>query len=263
MIDDVPSKTALIVAVLLVIVHTANDKVTPPGAAKAQLDLLKKVTLVNAGPLWFLTKNVSFCRFLCIICHTVVVPKFAEGLGFRELFMDQSVRKFLRSNKAAKEDGSPGAAPQQEQVLVVAAGYDTLCYRLAKEYPHVSFWEIDHPAAGGVKKEAIAKMGQPSNVHLIAADLTQTDYKQVLVSQEPNGYDMSKPTIVILEGLLFYLEEPVVKQLFSNLTQVVGPSSQVAFDYFSLDLIGNMSNGWMTGFQSFLVKKMGERWHWG
>mmetsp|Transcript_3671 Transcript_3671/g.6169 ORF Transcript_3671/g.6169 Transcript_3671/m.6169 type:complete len:143 (+) Transcript_3671:1065-1493(+) len=102
MIDDVPSKTALIVAVLLVIVHTANDKVTPPGAAKAQLDLLKKVTLVNAGPLWFLTKNVSFCRFLCIICHTVVVPKFAEGLGFRELFMDQSVRKFLRSNKASK-----------------------------------------------------------------------------------------------------------------------------------------------------------------
>lgn len=42
--------------------------------------------------------------------------------------------------KAAIEQGA-------RQVLVLGAGFDTLCLRLAPQYPHVRFFEVDHPAS--------------------------------------------------------------------------------------------------------------------
>lgn len=248
--DNTPSNTALIVAILLILAGAANEKLVPPEAVQAQVKLLKNVKRrLPRLPSFWVIANPLFARFVRFLVNFIVLPNLLDGIGFRKIFMEKSVRAMLANSRNA-------------QVLIVAAGYDTLAYRLAKELPSTQFWEVDHPATGHVKREAIHKMGPsvPDNLNLVAADLTKTKLQTVL-SQEP-GYDTSKPTIVILEGLLFYLEEVHVRELFSDLAHVVGADSQVALDHFSEDKAGNIDNGPMTSIQSFMVTKMGERWHW-
>ena len=44
------------------------------------------------------------------------------------------------------------------QALVLSAGYDTLGWRLAPEFPAVSFFEIDYPATARLKAKTIQAM---------------------------------------------------------------------------------------------------------
>lgn len=54
-----------------------------------------------------------------------------------------------------------------------------------------------------------------------------------------------------------------MRELLSDLTHVVEAGSQVALDHFSKDkTTGNIDNGRMTNLLSFVVAKMGERFHW-
>src|SRR5210317_2104986 len=70
------------------------------------------------------------------------------------------------STRHARNGIHVGAA----QVLVLGAGYDTLGWRLAPEFPGVNFFEIDHPATALLKAKGIDEMGQRENLYLIAED---------------------------------------------------------------------------------------------
>ena len=65
-------------------------------------------------------------------------------LVLRKRFLDDEVR-------AAIEAGAT-------QVLVIGGGFDTLSLRLAKEFPAVSFLEVDHPPTHEVKARAVTEM---------------------------------------------------------------------------------------------------------
>ncbi|MCI5137389.1 MAG: hypothetical protein D3922_03000, partial [Candidatus Electrothrix sp. AR1] len=81
-------------------------------------------------------------------------PGQFEAFAYRKAFCEHQVR----------DSTSRGAI----QVLVLGAGYDTLCYRLAPEFPSVRFFEIDHPATSSLKQKGIKKLGASENLHLIA-----------------------------------------------------------------------------------------------
>ena len=74
----------------------------------------------------------DFLGFLGIEGQTKVL----EGVWTRKLYMEAQIRDFIDS----KADDGNGSL----QVLIAAAGYDTLAWRLAEEYPMVNFIEIDH-----------------------------------------------------------------------------------------------------------------------
>ena len=86
-----------------------------------------------------------------------MMPGQFEGFGHRKIFTQQQV-------EAAIERGA-------RQVLVVGAGFDTLCLRLAPQHRQVQFSEVDHPATSAAKARDIALEGRPENMLQIAADL--------------------------------------------------------------------------------------------
>jgi O-methyltransferase involved in polyketide biosynthesis len=59
-----------------------------------------------------------------------MMPGQWEGFGYRKVFINEQVKKAIK-----------GGA---EQVLVLGAGFDTLCLRLAPDYPGVDLHKIDH-----------------------------------------------------------------------------------------------------------------------
>jgi methyltransferase (TIGR00027 family) len=171
-----------------------------------------------------------------------------EGLGIRKCFMEAHVRKCLAQNCT--------------QVLIVAAGYDTLAFRLSQEYPELQFWELDHPATAEVKQRALRGMGQPKNMHTIAADLTQSCLEEVMSQQKQ--YNVKSRTVVVMEGLTFYLSEKEVRGLFASVSCVVGPKSSVCFDFFGWNSQrGVLDLGWLAPLLQYFAKLIGEPWKWG
>ncbi len=142
-------------------------------------------------------------------------PGTFEGVGKRKIFMNEQVF-------AAIEAGA-------KQVLVLGAGFDTLCLRLAPQFPHVEFFEVDHPATSAAKAKGVAQEGEPENMTLLAADLNETPLS--LLMKQAGRWDTSAQSVVVAEGLFIYLKEEVVLQLFREVAACTGPGTRVAFSH--------------------------------
>jgi len=143
------------------------------------------------------------------------MPGVFEGIGERKIFMNEQVL-------AAIEAGAT-------QVLVLGAGFDTLCLRLAPQFPHVQFFEVDHPATSTAKAKGVAQQGKPENMTLLAADLNQTRLSELM--NEAELWDTSARSIVVAEGLFIYLEEESVLEVFREIAACTGPDTRVSFSH--------------------------------
>jgi methyltransferase (TIGR00027 family) len=142
-------------------------------------------------------------------------PGTFKGIGKRKIFMDEQVL-------AAIEAGA-------KQVLIVGAGFDTLCLRLAPQFPHVEFFEVDHPATSAAKAKGVTQEGQPENMTLLAADLNETPLSVLM--KQAGCWDTSAQSVVVAEGLFIYLKEEVVRQVFREISACTGPGTWVAFSH--------------------------------
>lgn len=99
------------------------------------------------------------------------------------------------------------------QVVLVAAGYD--CRALRFRTPGVRFLELDHPATQADKRRLLAELGgRTDDVAYAAADFIVDDIEAAL---EAAGHDAMAPTLFVVEGLLIYLDVPVIERLLRAL----------------------------------------------
>jgi len=115
-----------------------------------------------------------------------------------------------------------------ERIVVIGAGFDTLGYRLADEFPQLDIIEIDHPATQGVKRLALAgdKVAPPPNLRFVARDLS---IEQLPLDMLNDG----KPTIFIMEGVLMYLSSDDIGRLFATLRELSAERMQILFSFMT------------------------------
>jgi methyltransferase (TIGR00027 family) len=174
-----------------------------------------------------------------------MMPGQFESFAHRKAFCERQVR----------ENIGAGAS----QVLVLGAGYDTIGWRLASEFPHVDFFEIDHPATAALKAKGIGEMGLSPNLHLVAEDLGRRRLVDVLAKER--DWDQSTETTIIAEGLLQYLEPQAVRDLFIQCASIAG-DGRIAFTYIPTREDGRPDAGPRTGLVLWLLKLGGEPWLW-
>ena len=186
----------------------------PKGAAASTDRLLLQAGLLKPWMLrlfrapWYSQLLTSF--------EKRTVPGQSLLVGLRKRFMDDETRAAL--------------AGGVRQVLVVGAGLDTLCWRLAPEYPDVTFIEVDHPATQAVKRQALEAMGPPpSNLHLLGVDLSRTPLEDAL-SGLP-AWRKEAPSVVLAEAVLMYLEEAHVLAFLEAVRRCTGPGTRLLFTY--------------------------------
>ena len=230
------SRTALKVAASCVSLgqHPVWGPRLPEGLAETSERLILAAGLYSARAL-SAAKNPTLLRFY----------EWAErrssgsfvGLARRKIFVDEQVH-------AALERGC-------RRVVVIGAGLDTLAYRLAAQRPELACIELDHPATSTAKARALAKLGRPANLSLVAADLTKTPLPDALVTCP--AWDPSEPAVFVAEGLLMYLDDAAIDGLFAALKTLAAPGSRVVFSQLrDLD-----DAGW---FVQASLKLIGEPW---
>jgi methyltransferase (TIGR00027 family) len=144
-----------------------------------------------------------------------LMPGQFEGFGYRKIFVQKQVEAAIKKGV--------------RQVLVVGAGFDTLCLRLAPQYAQLQFFEIDHPATAEAKRKGIVLEGQPTNMVQIAADLGELPLSRVLSGQD--RWETSAPSVLVAEGLFQYLSDEGVRGLLVEAAACTSLGSRFVFTH--------------------------------
>jgi methyltransferase (TIGR00027 family) len=117
------------------------------------------------------------------------------------------------------------------QVVILAAGLDSRAYRL--DWPTgTAVYEIDQPQVIKYKTATLDSAGAAPRAtrRTVPADL-RDDWPAALSAA---GFDRTRPTAWLAEGLLPYLPAEAQDRLFEMVIELSAPGSQVAVEAFSL-----------------------------
>lgn len=111
------------------------------------------------------------------------------------------------------------------QAVILASGLDARAYRL--DWPAgATVFEIDQPEVMEFKSRTLTELGAAPTAdrRAVGIDLRQ-DWPNALSA---NGFDATKPTAWIAEGLLGYLPPDAQDRLLDNITALSVPGSRLA-----------------------------------
>jgi len=143
--------------------------------------------------------------------NPIGVTNFADAMAARTRFFDD----FFAAAVAAGV----------RQAVILASGLDARSYRL--DWPaDMVVYEIDQPEVIAFKRETLADLGaQPTtDLRTVAIDLRQ-DWPAALAAA---GFDASRPTAWIAEGLLGYLPSDAQDRLLDKIGELSAPGSRLA-----------------------------------
>jgi len=135
---------------------------------------------------------------------------------------------YVLRKKAIEEYVRDSISKGFTQVVSLGAGFDSLAYRLSKEFDSVNFIEIDHSATQIHKREALVKE-ELSNLNLLSVDFAKENLKDKLKNFE--NFDKDRETIFISEGVLMYLPRESVEELFNSLKELVDSKMEFIFTF--------------------------------
>jgi methyltransferase (TIGR00027 family) len=120
------------------------------------------------------------------------------------------------------------AAAGVRQAVILAAGLDARAYRLPWPDGTVVY-EIDQPEVIDFKTKTLTDLGAKPTAdrRTVAIDL-RNDWPKAL---RDNGFDSTKPTAWIAEGLLIYLPSEAQDLLFDRINELSAPDSRVATEH--------------------------------
>jgi len=115
------------------------------------------------------------------------------------------------------------------QLVILGAGFDTRAYRLTELLKHALIFEVDHPSTQRFKMKRIRDAGIeiPANLTYVPIDFRHDDLGHALGE---TGYDSSRVTFFIWEGVTMYLTEDAVAETLTWIAaQATG--SVLVFDF--------------------------------
>ena len=121
-----------------------------------------------------------------------------------------------------------------EQVVLMGAGYDTRAYGEFRRQG-LAFFELDQQATQMLKIKALADAGiDPGDTRFVSVDFEKDDAFEKLAA---SGYDHSKKTLFLWEGVTLYLGEEDVRRAFRDMKNHSAPGSVIVADIYSARLI--------------------------
>lgn len=149
-----------------------------------------------------------------------------------------------------------------KQVVILGAGYDSRAYRFPDVPKDVRFFEVDLPATQEEKKARVKKIlgAIPRQVMYVPIDFNTQTLKDVLTKA---GYDRTKKTLFIWEGVTMYLDAQGVDNTLGFIARESAPGSSVIFDYLLQSVVDGTSDDFSCKRGAKKVARLGEPWLYG
>jgi len=186
------------------------------------------------------------CRIHASLADMVFVAGMVYHFLFRKIYIEKQFEF------ATSRDGI-------RQVVVLGGGFDSFALRMSKKYHDIQFFEIDLSATQKKKLEIIKKSREntPQNCHFIEADLANASLADTLKQHKDFNEDLH--SFVVLEGVLMYMSEDEVKELFLSMRTLFKNTLTVVFGAIAKP---DQSQHWQIRLVDFLLNKMGEGTKW-
>ncbi|MFK5975242.1 MAG: class I SAM-dependent methyltransferase [Sulfurovum sp.] len=211
--EDKVSSTAL--TVLQGILYRANKKETSHLVSDEMSEACRKIlNSTKEGQKRLNQLDSKLFNFSVPIVENLMMPGITLHYVMRKKYIEEYSREAIERGFT--------------QVINLGAGFDTLAYRLSKEFSDISFIEIDHPATQVHKQEALQDANR-DNLHLLCVDFSKQNLKDELKNFD--GFDPNKNTLFICEGVLMYLDEDSVKELFASLKELTNADMEFIFTF--------------------------------
>jgi methyltransferase (TIGR00027 family) len=246
--ENAPSATAYLIAAS--IAYSARDPalafLLPPQAAPLSDWVLADSLPWGRYLLWALQR--TWFRALIRLAERATLP----GIQAHYLVRKRRIEELTRT---ALQEGV-------RQVVVLGAGFDSLCWRLHSEYETALFFEVDHPGTQQVKRAVLERraMLRP-NLQFLAVNLILDDLEAHL--RAAPRFDPGLPTLFVMEGLLMYLAPAEVEQLFRSLRFPECPQTRVVFTFLEPQPDGRVNFPHASPLVSWWLRQRGESFRWG
>lgn len=149
-----------------------------------------------------------------------------------------------------------------QQIVILGAGFDTLALRLHREFPNVNFVEIDHPNTQNAKQDVVKKQNlAQNNLKFISADFNDPNLFNRLLTN--NLLKTDAKTLFIAEGLLMYLDETIIEDIFTFIFNQNAIGNRFAFTFMESQNNGKIAFRNSSRFVDFWLKMKGEPFKWG
>jgi methyltransferase (TIGR00027 family) len=121
-----------------------------------------------------------------------------------------------------------------EQFVAMGAGFDTRCYG-DLENSNLKFFELDQEKTQKLKLKYLKKAGiDTSDVICVEVNFSTEHWYEKL---EKAGYDPSKKSIFLWEGVTLYLSETDVRNTLKEIKEHAAPGSIVAADFYAKSFV--------------------------
>jgi methyltransferase (TIGR00027 family) len=120
------------------------------------------------------------------------------------------------------------------QAVLLAAGMDARAFRF--DWPaDLQWFELDRPEIFDQKEPTLANLNAQAKCHrtILRADL-EHDWITPLTAA---GFDASRPTLFVIEGLLVYLQPSAVETLLATVAQIASRASRFIADVVNPDML--------------------------
>jgi methyltransferase (TIGR00027 family) len=120
------------------------------------------------------------------------------------------------------------------QVVLAAAGLDTRAFRL--DWPsRTRLYEMDLLEVLDTKKDAIDRAGAKPNCkrRTVRVDLRDATWPEALIA---SGYQPERPSVWLIEGLLYYLTRAALHKLLENVGALTASGSLLGLDVMNKGL---------------------------
>lgn len=178
------SHTALMAALIHIMIGLGpfTSHLLPAQSAQVQREML----LASGVPVPSYSVSVAFLPLLGMLLIVLVYPNSFAIAAQRKHFFEQQARQALdsliHSSHAESEDDDDDNNNGNNHILQfvsIGTGLDALQIRLSQEYPHVQFWEVDHPSTARVKGRGLYEMTKGRNV---SSTSTESNIRQIPVN---------------------------------------------------------------------------------
>ncbi len=211
--EDKVSSTAL--TVLQGILYTANRKKFSHLVTDDMKEACKKILKSSKeGQKRLKQLDNKVFNLSVPIIEKLMIPGITLHYVLRKKYIEEFVREAIKRGF--------------NQIINLGAGFDTLAYRLSQEFNSVDFIEIDHPATQVHKEEALIKT-KIDNLHILSVDFSKQNLEDEL--KKFKNFDSDKKTIFISEGVLMYLNEDSVRDLFNSLKKLTNSDMEFIFTF--------------------------------